>query len=201
MNIEVDTTEDNNKLHEYIQLMGIDMDDPIFNVYAQIGETQNMLQQLPAQISKIANGWVQMVDTKLDYAARVALQNQETAIAEAAKNLIKATGANIPLSITLSNMKIAQIAGGVGAILALGVGIGVFLSSTVATNTSTSGKPLSKADTQLLEWARSEDGKIARNVYNKNSVILKGCAEQSKFQGSCIIDINGVIPMPTRSRK
>lgn len=201
MNIEADATEDKNKLHEYIQLMGIDMDDPIFNVYAQIGETQNIMQQLPAQISKIANGWVQMVDTKLDYAARVALQNQETAIAEAAKNLIKATGANIPLSITLSNMKIAQIAGGVGAILALGVGIGVFLSSTVADSSSISDKPLSKADTQLLEWARSEDGKIARNVYTKNAVILKACAEQSKFQGSCIIDINGVIPMQARSRK
>lgn len=201
MNIEADATEDKNKLHEYIQLMGIDMDDPIFNVYAQIGETQNIMQQLPAQISKIANGWVQMVDTKLDYAARVALQNQETAIAEAAKNLIKATGANIPLSITLSNMKIAQIAGGVGAILALGVGIGVFLSSTVADSSSISDKPLSKADTQLLEWARSEDGKIARNVYTKNAVILKACAEQSKFQGSCIIDINGVIPTQARSRK
>ncbi|BDA75900.1 unknown protein (plasmid) [Calothrix sp. PCC 7716] len=200
MNVEVDSLEDKNKLHEYISLMGIDIDDPIFNVYAQIGETQNMLQQLPGQISKIANGWTQMVDTKLDYAARVALQNQETAIAEAAKNLIKTTGANIPLSITLSNMKIAQIAGGVGAILALGVGIGIFLFSSIGANTSASNKPLSKADLQLLEWARSDEGKIARNIYTKNTTILRGCAEQPKFKGSCIIDISGAIPTPSNRK-
>lgn len=90
-------TDDKDQLQKYIVQMGIDVNDPIFNVYVQIGETQTLLQQLPAQISKITGGWTEMVDQKLRFASQVALQQQESAIAEAAKGLIKSTQASIPL--------------------------------------------------------------------------------------------------------
>lgn len=191
-----------NQLHKYIVQMGIDVNDPIFNVYAQIGETQTLLQQLPVQISGIANGWTKMVDERLSFASQSALQQQEASIAAAVNNLIKSTRANIPLSVSLSNFKLAQIAGAVGLVLALGVGIGAIVSSSMSGgDNAASPTPLSKADAQLLEWARSENGKIARNVYNKNATLLTGCANEPKLRGSCLIDISGVVPTEGATKK
>lgn len=185
-----DVTEDKDQLQKYIVQMGIDVNDPIFNVYAQIGETQTLLQRLPKQISEIAGGWTEMVDQKLKFASQVALQEQETAIAEAAKDLIKSTQAAIPLSFSFSNFKLAQVAGAVGIVLALGVGIGTFVSSlSGGTKSATS---LSKADAQLLEWARSPNGQTARKVYTKNAALINGCANTPKLKGTCLIDITGV---------
>lgn len=193
-------TDDKDQLQKYIVQMGIDVNDPIFNVYVQIGETQTLLQQLPAQISKITGGWTEMVDQKLRFASQVALQQQESAIAEAAKGLIKSTQASIPLSFTLSNFKLAQIAGAVGIVLALGVGIGTFVSSLSGGNAAKSATSLSKADAQVLEWARSTNGQIARNVYVKNAALINGCARTPKLKGTCLIDITGVVPVEAQKK-
>ncbi|NJN07476.1 MAG: hypothetical protein HC815_05610 [Richelia sp. RM1_1_1] len=189
---QIDNT-DKDQLQKYIVQMGIDVNDPIFNVYAQIGETQTLLQRLPKEISDIVGGWNEMVDQKLKFASHVALQEQETAIAKAAKDLIKSTKASMSVSFSLSNFKLAQVAGAIGIVLALGVGIGAFVFS-LAHNNSQKASSLSKSDAQLLEWARSKEGKIARELYSKNSAIINGCAANSpKLKGICLIDINGFV--------
>ncbi len=190
-NSETDSQE---QLRKYIVQMGIDVNDPIFNLYAIMGETQTLVQQLPGQISKIAGGWTEMVDNKLAYASQVALQKQETAIADAAKSLIKSTQTSIPLSFSLSNFKLAQVAGVVGVILAFGVGIGAFVASlSGGGNAVNSTASLSKSDAQLLEWARSASGQTARNVYAKNGALINGCANEPKLKGTCLIDITGTV--------
>lgn len=192
-----DSSEDKEELQKYIVQMGIDVNDPIFNVYAQIGETQTLLQRLPKQISDIAGGWTEMVDQKLKFASQVALLEQETAIAKAAKDLIKSTQASTPISLSLSNFKLAQIAGGIGTVLALGVGIGILVFSL----TGGGNRPgsISKADAQMLEWLRSPSGQTARKLYIKNSAIINGCANTPKLKGACLIDINGVVqPEPKK---
>lgn len=196
---QLSDTEDKDQLQKYIVQMGIDVNDPIFNVYAQIGETQTLLQRLPKQISDIAGGWTQMVDQKLKFASQVALQEQETAIAKAANDLIKSTQASIPISFSLSNFKLAQIAGAIGVLLALGVGIGTLVSS-FSGSSGKSAASLSKADEQLLEWARSENGKTARKLYDKNTAIINGCANTPKLKGACLIDINGVVSVESKKK-
>lgn len=192
MNATVNDDTQKDQLQQYIVQMGIDVNDPIFNVYAQIGETQSLLQRLPKQISDITGGWTDMVDQKLKFASQVALQEQETAIAKAAKDLIKSTSASTPISFSLSNFKLAQIAAAVGFVLALGVGIGTLVSTFNGGGAKPVGS-LNKEDTQLLEWARSKDGKNARKLYSKNLAIINGCANTPKLKGACLIDINGVI--------
>lgn len=191
-----DSSEDKDRLQKHIVQLGIDVNDPIFNVYAQIGETQTLLQRLPKQISDIAGGWTEMVDQKLKFASQVALQEQETAIAKAAKDLIKSTQASTPISFSLSNFKLAQIAGAVGFVLALGVGIGTLVSAS----NGRGSKPgsISKDDAQKLEWLRSPSGQIARKLYIKNSAIINGCANTPKLKGACLIDINGVVPAESK---
>lgn len=196
MNATINSNETDNKdqLQKYIVQMGIDVNDPIFNLYAIMGETQTLVQQLPGQISKIAGGWTEMVDQKLAYASQVALQKQESAIADAAKELIKLTSTSIRLSVSLSNFKLAQIGGAIGIVLAFGVGIGAFVSSLSGGSTTKSPtSSLSKTDAKLLEWARSTSGQTARNVYAKNASLINGCARTPKLQGTCLIDITGVV--------
>lgn len=187
-------SEDTEKeqLQKYIVQMGIDVDDPIFNVYAQIGETQTLLQRLPKQISDIAGGWNEMVDQKLKFASQVALQEQQTAISQAAKELIKSTNASTPISFSLSNFRLAQFAAAAGFILALGVGIGTLVTTFIGGNSRSYGS-INKSDSELLEWAKSENGKTARNLYDKNQAIINGCVNTPKLKGACMIDINGVV--------
>ena len=70
---------------DWILKLGVRRDDPLFNLYAELGTTQFALQQLPGRLDSLVVGWTDMVDDKLNSASKVAIQQQKSAIAEAAK--------------------------------------------------------------------------------------------------------------------
>ncbi|KYC34546.1 hypothetical protein WA1_51045 [Scytonema hofmannii PCC 7110] len=184
------------EITDYVLQLGIRRDDPLFNLYAELGTTQTVLQKLPGRLDVIVNKWTDMVDDKLRDASSVAIQQQKTAIAEAAKELIKKTGGNggaLPqLGFGLNNWKLAQIGGVLGFVLALGTGIGIFTYKTVADSTSSQAVAqtllLKPEDQNLLSWAKSQEGQLARKIYQKNAPIIKTC-RQKKDEG-CTILVN-----------
>jgi hypothetical protein len=185
---------------DWILNLGIRPDDPLFNLYAELGTTQSALEQLPAKLDSIVVGWTEMVDARLSTASQVAVQQQKSAIAEAAKELVKTTTQDAvsrnPPQLSVSNWRLAQVAGVLGFVLALGTAIGVFThkmiagSITVHVQPAASGTvPLQPEDKKLLDWAKSDEGKIARTIYSKNVAIIKTCRQQKKYSGGCIIAV------------
>ncbi|MCC5668355.1 hypothetical protein LC653_31980 [Nostoc sp. CHAB 5784] len=182
---------------DWILKLGVRPDDPLFNLYAELGTTQFALQQLPGRLDSLVVGWTDMVDDKLNSASKVAIQQQKSAIAEAAKELVKMTkqaGGALP-HLSISNWRLAQVAGVLGFVLALGTAIGVFTYKTIAGSVTfqqaASGSPmLQPEDKKLLDWAKSNEGKVARSIYVKNAAIIKTCRQQKKYSGGCIIAVD-----------
>jgi hypothetical protein len=182
---------------DWILKLGVRPDDPLFNLYAELGTTQFALQQLPDRLDSLVVGWTDMVDDKLNSASKVAIQQQKSAIAEAAKDLVKMTkqaGGVFP-HLGVSNWRLAQVAGVLGFVLALGTAIGVFAYKTIAESITfqqaASGSAiLQPEDKKLLDWAKSNEGKIARSIYVRNAAIIKTCRQQKKYSGGCIIAVD-----------
>ncbi|MCW5318548.1 hypothetical protein GTQ43_34030 [Nostoc sp. KVJ3] len=182
---------------DWILKLGIRPDDPLFNLYAELGTTQFALQQLPGRLDSLVVGWTDMVDDKLNSASKVAIQQQKSAIAEAAKDLVKMTkqaGGILP-HFGVSNWRLAQVSGVLGFVLALGTAIGVFAYKTIAESITfqqaASGSAiLQPEDKKLLDWAKSNEGKIARSIYVRNAAIIKTCRQQKKYSGGCIIAVD-----------
>jgi hypothetical protein len=189
-------TEDKKaEVRDSILQLGILPDDPLLNLYAEMGTTQFALQQLPAKLDSLVVGWTDMVDDKLNCASKVAIQQQKSAIAEAAKELVKKTGGGgLPqLGLGLSNVRLAQIAVAFGSVLALGSGIGIFTYKTVAGSSSTvlaSSSAIKPEDQKILNWVKSEDGQLARKIYLRNAPIIKTCRQPSRKEKGCVIAVD-----------
>ncbi|MUG91727.1 hypothetical protein F7734_04220 [Scytonema sp. UIC 10036] len=180
----------------YVLQLGIRRDDPLFNLYAELGTTQIILEKLLSRFNDIVNQWTNMVDNKLRDACSMAIQQQKTAIAEVAKELLEKTdggGRALPqLGFGLNNWNLAQIGGVLGFVLALGTGIGIFTYKTVADTAFSQAVVqtliLKPEDQNLLNWAKSQEGQLARKIYQKNAPIIKTCL-QKKDEG-CTILVN-----------
>ncbi|KAB8333823.1 hypothetical protein SD80_011185 [Scytonema tolypothrichoides VB-61278] len=193
------TEEKKAEVIDWILKLGIRPDDPLFNLYAELGTTQFALQQLPGRLDSLVVGWTDIVDDKLNTASNVAIQQQKNAIAQAALELVKTTkqdaSEGLPqlAQLGVSNWRLAQVASVLGFVLALGTVIGVFTYKTVAGSVTSvpvaSSAALQPEDKKLLDWLKSNEGKVARNIYVKNAAIIKTCRQQKKYHGACIISV------------
>ncbi|MBW4513036.1 MAG: hypothetical protein KME64_42140 [Scytonematopsis contorta HA4267-MV1] len=197
----LDSADSNEKkqIREMIVKMGVPPGDPLFNLYAELGNTQEILTSLPTTIQSIVTGWTQIVDDKLEAASYVAVQQQKTAVARAVEELIKSQDSpkkskaksDLSLSTAVSNLKLAQIGVILGFVFALGTGIGIF---TYATTMGTIGnfsksESISASDKELLKWAKSSQGKLSRRIMQQNAPIIETCKQSKKAKG-CIIVVD-----------
>lgn len=188
-------------IEELIVKSGMRPSDPLFKLYAHIGTTQYAIAQLPGKLDSVISGWTLLVDKKLDEAADVAIVQQKSAIAKAASELVKSTSKSSSLSTNvapvlnfdISNIKLAQVGLALGCVLALGAAIGGFTFSLAASSQAGGAKPaavtnIKSEDAKLLEWAKSKEGRDARQVYFRNAGIIQTC-RQGRNPGGCIMDV------------
>ncbi len=195
----LDSIDDKKKeqIREMILKMGIKPSDPLFNLHAELGSTQGILEQLPVKLQSIVTGWIKMVDDKLDAASDVAVQQQKSAIAQAAYELLKKHKSESKSAPVLpvvgsgvSNLRLAQISLVLGFVLALGTGIGAFTYNIVAGKSSSNQPTLSAADQKLLKWSRSTQGQLARRIMERNSPIIETCRQNKKKKEGCVIIVD-----------
>ena len=189
-------------IEELIAKSGMKPSDPLFKLWAQIGTTQYAIMQLPAKLDTVIASWTLKVDNKLSNAAEVLIIQQQAAIAKAAEELVRTTKKSVPPKgekgvpvglglFDVSNFKLAQIGLALGCVLALGAAIGAFTFNMAITSQS-AAKLSDKAnfqpeDAKLLEWAKSKEGRDARQIYTENAGIIQAC-RKGKNPGRCIID-------------
>jgi hypothetical protein len=189
-------------IEELIAKSGMKPSDPLFKLWAQIGTTQYAIMQLPAKLDTVIAGWTLKVDNKLSDAAEVAIVQQQAAIAKAAQELVRNSKKStllksekgIPVGLDLSNVShfnLATISFVFGCVLALGAAIGAFTFNMAIASQSSGKSPavanLKPEDAKLLEWAKSKEGRDARQIYTENAGIIQAC-RKGKNPGGCIID-------------
>ncbi|MBW4608035.1 MAG: hypothetical protein KME22_12645 [Hassallia sp. WJT32-NPBG1] len=185
-------------IEELIAKSGMKPSDPLFKLWAQIGTTQYAIMQLPAKLDTVIAGWTLKVDNKLSDAAEVAIVQQQAAIAKAAQELVRNTKKStllksekgIPVGLSLSNVShfnLATIGFVFGCVLALGAAIGAFTFNMAIASQSRAMANLKPEDAKLLEWAKSKEGRDARQIYTENAGIIQVC-RNGKNPGGCIID-------------
>ncbi|WP_017314007.1 DUF6753 family protein [Mastigocladopsis repens] len=189
-------------IEELIAKSGMKPSDPLFKLWAQIGTTQYAIMQLPAKLDSVIAGWTLKVDNKLSDAAEVAIIQQQAAIAKAAQELVRNTKEftplksekGVPVGLGLSDVShfnLATIGFVFGCVLALGAAIGAFTFNMAIASQLSAKSPavpnLKPEDAKLLEWAKSKEGRDARQIYTENAGIIQACRKGNN-PGGCIID-------------
>ena len=170
-----------NKVYEIVIQTGLDSEDPAFLLMIATGRLELLLEESPKELEALFDQWSQRVYSQLqnyreglEHYERSAVKAQEKAIAQSVHALIQKTA----IDQLLHSFSAASI--GIGAVLLLGAGaIGAVLGNawTVwqqARVEYEAGSPrrLTLEEANLLKWATSREGQLARNLLAWNQNLL-----------------------------
>ncbi|MEO1375899.1 MAG: DUF6753 family protein [Cyanobacteria bacterium J06635_10] len=190
--------EEKERINELVGQLGISPDDPMFQIMATLGKYEAKVDEVLAAFDGMSAAWSIMLDSKLSgfsdatKATSQAWVNQ--AIREAMLDLPKAKGiaSNINKgAISLQPMWAAAIVGGILALGAfIGSGIGFSAYSTIVGSGGSISPRLTPEEVKLVEWLKSDEGKLASEVVRKNMKEIESCQKHSsKLNGNCLINV------------
>lgn len=199
MTISNYTEAEKERIRELSEEIGFDPSDPMFQIVDILGNFQEMMAQFPAQMEGLMEAGALMMDKKLADATKAAQTMQHAVISNAVKESIKQEIPQLKPIISLPveapqigkiKLGIWSIGGILGGILAVGALIGGATTQNVIANYVGDRNGVTANDIKLLEWAKSEQGKQARQLYLDNKTDLEVCRSQSdRLLGRCVIKI------------
>lgn len=192
------SSEEKERINELVSQLGISPDDPMFQIMATLGKYESKVDEVLVAFDGMSAAWSIMLDSKLALfsettkATSQAWVNQaiREAISDLRKTRFVASSKSIG-EISLQPMWAAAIAGGV---LALGAFIGGYIGfnaySTIVSNGGSISPRLTSEEIKLIEWLKSDEGKLASEVVRKNIKEIKSCqSHSSKLNGNCLIQV------------
>lgn len=162
----------------YVVKTGVKESDFIFVIMLACGHLQVLLERSPKELTILFDTWsdqlyakIQLLlsetETALKERQNLLVRAQETAIAHAVSSLLVKTSLK-----QATNWKVFLPASGmVLGLLALGTGIGVFLTQPKFDPSGLRQLTLDQAND--LRWAESHEGKKARQIYEWNNSALQ----------------------------
>lgn len=192
--------EEKERINELVGQLGISPDDPMFQIMATLGKYEAKVDEVLAAFDGMSAAWSIMLDSKLSgfsettKATSQAWVNQ--AIREAMSDLPLSRGVVSSIAkgggISLQPMWAAAIVGGILALGAfIGGGIGFNAYSTIVGNGGSISPRLTSEEVKLIEWLKSDEGKLASEVVRKNMKEIKSCQNHSsKLNGNCLIKVS-----------
>lgn len=191
--------EEKDRINELVGQLGISPDDPMFQIMATLGKYEAKVDEVLAAFDGMSAAWSIMLDSKLSGFSETTKTTSQAwvnqAIREAMSDLPKNKGVVSSLSkggISLQPMWAAAIAGGILALGAfIGGGIGFSAYSTIVGNGGSISPRLTPEDVKLVEWIKSDEGKLATSVARKNIEEIQSCQNHSsKLNGNCLIKVD-----------
>lgn len=152
---------------------GIDPTDPVFLLLVATGRLEVMLEDAPKSLEKLLRTWATEFWRNIELTESVVVDRQKDAIARAAQALIEETPKPAP-SVTAANPSTplwstpvlpVVVATAIAALIGGSVG-SMLLGGSVSTE-------LNAQDVQTLKWAKSEKGKLAKDLTEWNADNLK----------------------------
>lgn len=181
------STEEKEKITQLILHSGINPRDPLIVTMATLAKIDSRIDKIPESLGTIVSTWTETIDTKITQIVRSAVTQQKKVFLESIKELLnKSSPTHFASSPMLHSLYLIATLGGV---LALGTVIGTFISANTIVKFVTPSN-LSSQDKVLLQWARSADGKQARELQKINADAISFCKKQVKeLKGKCVISI------------
>jgi len=181
------STEEKEKITQLILQSGINPRDPLIVTMATLAKIDSRIDRIPESLGTIVSTWTETIDTKLTQVFRSAVVQQKKAFLESVKDLLDKSSpthfASLPMLHSL------YLFATLGGVLALGTVIGTFISANTIVKFVTPSN-LSSQDKALLQWARSADGKQAKDLQQINADAISFCKKQVKeLKGKCVISI------------
>ncbi|MBD1927164.1 hypothetical protein H6F74_13045 [Trichocoleus sp. FACHB-90] len=156
------------KVLDLVAKVDIRQNDPLFLVLIATGRLEVLLEEAPQDLEHLFAGWTQRMERTFDLAGSAILENQKLAIAKAAGDLIRTAerqearrffGSLMPAVLVLLSL------------LGLGIGMGATIPPYLQGGYVKETK-LTADEVDALRWAKSSEGKFARNLMRWNSEYL-----------------------------
>ncbi len=190
--------EEKERINELVSQLGVSPDDPMFQIMATLGKYEAKVDEVLAAFDGMSAAWSIMLDSKLSGFSETTKTTSQAwvnqAIREAMSDLPLAKGVACNISkggISLQPIWAAAIVGGVLALGAfIGGGIGFNAYSTIVGNGGSISPRLTQEEVKLVEWLKSDEGKLAASVVRRNIKEIKSCQNHSsKLNGNCLIQV------------
>ncbi|MDF5724912.1 MAG: hypothetical protein PUP91_31545 [Rhizonema sp. PD37] len=175
------TEEFQRRVLDVVVKTGLEPDDPVFLVLLATGRLEVLLEDSPQALERLFKGWTNEIKRTLDLVEQTTLEQQKSAIAVAAGDLIRQAERKEARRFFTSLIPAM-------AVLLCCVGIGVLLGITVPGwmgGGLTKERRLTVEEAEALRWAQSKEGRFARNLMKWNSGSLDNldCTQDVKRLG------------------
>jgi hypothetical protein len=178
--IEGQSEEFKRKVFELVARTGYtNYSDPLFVILLATGSLQVLLNEKPAELDTMFKRWAAKVVGALELCEGQIVRRQEAAISEAAASLIRQAHRQ-----ELTSFWQRIVPGSVAAAVVLAVGfVGGMTVPSFLKGGYVAGERLTADDAALLRWAKSQEGRQARDLYEWNQDYLPVCQQDVKNLG------------------
>ncbi|MFB2834241.1 DUF6753 family protein [Floridanema evergladense] len=169
------------KVWDFVKSTDLSPDDPAIILAIAFGNVAVMVEDVPASIEETFKEGCHELQRALHLAERMVVERQKAAIASAAGDLIRQTESQ------QSKRLFDSIIPAVGVLLGV-LGLGFFMGITVPPFLQggyTKEVKLTADEVEALRWAKSNEGKFARNLmdWNRGYLDNKTCLQDVKKLG------------------
>ena len=181
-----------------IEIWGIDREDPYFLLLIQCRITQIFYELMPSRLNQEFDSGLKAIETTLDNYRHELLKLQQSKLEEHAQAALKMSTAKLNSAIAnilednnLNSQKRTLSPRVIGSIVTAGaMFFGLFVGGTVGvlfdrTNIAQNWRDRQNTeDRMLLDWAKSNQGKFARNLLEWNDDLAdKSCQKKAENLG------------------
>jgi hypothetical protein len=199
MTISKYTEAEIERIRELSSEIGFDPNDPMFQIMSILGNFEEMMIQFPTQMEALMEAGALMIDKKLTDATKAAQLMQHAIITDAVQTSLKEELPKLKPTISLPveapkigkiKLGIWSIGGILGGMIAVGAILGSLTTWNVLTNyIGVSNTDVTANDLKLLGWAKSSEGRQARQLFTDNQADIEFCRKDHRLLGRCVVKI------------
>lgn len=174
---------------------GISPEDPMFQIMVTLGRYEETMIEIPARMEAMVEAWAVLIDRKLEKTSKTTQSMHYAVVSESVREVLREELVNLetkksPLkNLQQRNWSIWGMSAIAGAMLAAGALLGSMTTWNIVVKHVGAASIVTNDDLQLLEWAKSEDGKFARQLIKDNQSTILACQKENRLQGHCLIKV------------
>lgn len=181
------------KIQELSLSLGISPDDPMFQIMLTLGRYEETMIEIPARMEAMVEAWAVLIDKKLEQTSKTTQSMHYAVVSSSVREVLAQELPNLsPKTLQAGQMKLGiwSISAILGGIMAAGALLGSLTTWNIVANYVGAASIVTKNDLQLLEWVKSQEGTLAREIVKNNQSTISACkADKERLQGHCLIKI------------
>ena len=187
------TPSEQKRIVEGAYQLGITPDDPTFRMMATLGRYEETMIDLQARMEAMIENWSVQFDKKLENTTKSAESMHYKVISSAVRDEMKKMKTPGTADIKVQGgWGLGAVSAVCGLVAATSAALGSLTTWNAVSNLGTNQSVLvSRNDLQILQWAKSGDGKRLYQIILKNQAAIEACQEmEAKTKGYCLIQVD-----------